>query len=835
MDMRQVQNMDHFIKLIQHHLSISVHQIPVQKKDTSIPKTANPIFEVQGDLEDRNQPGPSAQHDACCDGSQCHAGEPDNNPIIGIRYCCMDCPPDQTDFCSVCVELPGQGIDHDGSHRLLEINSTVCAICQDMVSLEMQQGDFFRGPYRQVSASSITFQRIANRDGCVFCTFAWKALTQYPPVEPWPPADDETVTLRWRQPWRNCCQISVVSSKPLEEFETHGGRYITKKQNVKDMEHELEVYALLELSHKRSVELGEGNDSVIVIVQRSSGSEEALELIKMWIQNCRETHTRCHDPELDPKKLPIRVLDLHGPDESRVYLRNISQTEGDYAALSYCWGPGSPGLCTTTKNAHAHQDEGIEVGNLPATIRDTIDVTKKLGMRYLWVDRLCILQDSTEDWTQQAALMCHIYSGAALTLSADSSKSAVDGLFCQSQTLASLEYRAYQDPRQPDNPFVLHKRVNHSTQESRSQNNTQPIDQRGWTMQERLTSRRLLHFTAGELVRECRTLLECECRRQSDSSPHLFDRRRMHSIETIYEHWRSIVSQYTKRVLSKDTDKLPALRGLVTRFQQLISYFEGEDILDNYLAGLWRGDLVAQLSWKPPSDQALEVFHKAKGDRSLIGLPDVMPQGINPACRPHTPFINYVDIIEAKTVPRISGQPTGQVRSGYITMSAFMVKDLRLNMMEYEYGDNVIKNVAVLTNLDDQFWIEFRPDDAQGIVNERGCRPGGIIVLMLGTKDLHSGPDAMILGVSEIGRMEYTGAKDKRGMQNDAIPVPGKLAGAFHRDYVNIRWLSFLVVAESKEHPGKYERLGSFDAWGPEVDVMAHLFVHSIKETIIII
>ncbi|KAJ4256024.1 hypothetical protein NW762_009098 [Fusarium torreyae] len=872
--MPQVQNMDHFMKLIHHHLSIPVHETPSKRKETSIFKTANPIFEVQGDLEDRKELGPFAQNTAWCDGSQCQANGPDAKPIIGIQYSCIDCPRDQTNFCSACIELSGQGIDHDRSHRLLEIKPTVCAICQDLLSLEVQHGDFFRGPYRQISASAITFQRIADRDGCVFCSFAWKALKQYPPVEPWPPAGDETVTIRWRQLWRNCCQISVVSSKPLEEFETEGGRYIHKKQNVKDMEHELEVYALLEQSHKRPVELGEGNDSVIVRVQRSSGSKEALELIKMWFQNCRETHTRCHDAELDPRNLPIRVLDLHGLNESRVYLRNTSQTQGEYAALSYCWGPGSPGLFTTAKNVHAHQDEGIEIGNLPATIRDTINVTKELGIRYLWVDRLCIIQDSTEDWTQQAALMCQIYSGAAVTLSADGSKSAADGLFCTSQTLASLEYKAYQDPKQPNNPFVLHQRVYHSTQQSRSQNNTQPIDQRGWTMQERLTSRRVLHFTTEELVWECRTLLECECRRQSHSSPHLFDHRRMHSLETTYDHWRSVVSQYTKRVLSEDTDKLPALRGLVTRFQELMSYFEGGDMLEDYLAGLWRGDLVAQLAWKAPSDRALEVFHKAKGDMSLIGLPEVMPPGIHTgawnrivhkrkhregwhrakdyiapswswaqlhgpvtylACRPHTPFISYVDIVQAKTVPRISGQPTGQVISGHITMSAFMVKDLRLNMMEYEYDDNVIKNVAVLTNLNDEFWIEFRPDDAQKIVNERGCRPSDIIVLMLGTKDLHPGPDALILGISEMGRMEYTGAKNKGDIRRDVIPVPGEIAEAFHRDHVTIRWVSFLVVAASKEFPGKYERLGCFDAWGPEVDVMAHLFVYSVKGTIIVI
>ncbi|KAF5514704.1 hypothetical protein CGCF413_v000186 [Colletotrichum fructicola] len=150
----------------------------------------------------------------------------------------------------------------------------------------------------------------------------------------------------------------------------------------------------------------------------------------------------------------------------------------------------------------------IEIHSLPSTIRDAIHAARKLDLQYLWVDRLCIIQDSAEDWAHEAALMCQVYSGATLTLSADGSNSATQGLFQTDQALSKLDYRTYTDPDGDATPMVLIKPQPHPTVSGRALDLSQPIDSRGWTMQERLMSRRVLHFTSDEMAWECDTLTE---------------------------------------------------------------------------------------------------------------------------------------------------------------------------------------------------------------------------------------------------------------------------------------------------------------------------------------
>ncbi|KAM0425774.1 hypothetical protein ACHAPT_009024 [Fusarium lateritium] len=243
------------------------------------------------------------------------------------------------------------------------------------------------------------FQRIVRSKSCAFCAFAWAALTQCPPTNTWPPVGDEEVTIRVRTPWANCCQLGVVSSASSEEeFQLRGRKYVSQSRNVQSMESEVEVYTGLASSHEVPVDLvASDKKSMVAKVQQSSGSEEALQLAKIWLQNCQENHPSYSELSSNAKKPPIRLINLQGPDSSRVYLCDIDQIQDEYVALSYCWGPGSPGLFTTTNNVQSHRDDGVAIKDLPRTIRDAIHATTKLGLRYLWVDRLCILQDSTTD------------------------------------------------------------------------------------------------------------------------------------------------------------------------------------------------------------------------------------------------------------------------------------------------------------------------------------------------------------------------------------------------------------------------------------------------------
>jgi len=118
-------------------------------------------------------------------------------------------------------------------------------------------------------------------------------------------------------------------------------------------------------------------------------SVEGQKIIHDWIYSCLTTHSLCSQV---PSALPTRVLDL---SEETPRLVDGDNTEAQYISLSHCWG-GVP-LLTTTVATLEKWKNGIPLSSFPATFADAISLTKKLNIRYLWIDSLCIIQDSVEE------------------------------------------------------------------------------------------------------------------------------------------------------------------------------------------------------------------------------------------------------------------------------------------------------------------------------------------------------------------------------------------------------------------------------------------------------
>jgi hypothetical protein len=100
--------------------------------------------------------------------------------------------------------------------------------------------------------------------------------------------------------------------------------------------------------------------------------------------------------------------------------------------LSRCWGIVSASLeaqKTTSTSNFAQCKKPIVITDLPQTCQDGINITQKLGESYLWIDFLCIIQDSKQDWALESAHIWEIYANAVCTLSAASAASPEDGLF----------------------------------------------------------------------------------------------------------------------------------------------------------------------------------------------------------------------------------------------------------------------------------------------------------------------------------------------------------------------------------------------------------------------
>ena len=120
-------------------------------------------------------------------------------------------------------------------------------------------------------------------------------------------------------------------------------------------------------------------------------SEACCKLIRGWINNRIQQHASC--PYESGLPLPTRVIDVGRPGESSEPALLVTDGQcGDWVALSHCWGKGQA-FKTKTNNLEGLR-RAMLLNILPATIRDAISITKWLGYQYLWVDSLCIIQDS---------------------------------------------------------------------------------------------------------------------------------------------------------------------------------------------------------------------------------------------------------------------------------------------------------------------------------------------------------------------------------------------------------------------------------------------------------
>ncbi|EIW58352.1 HET-domain-containing protein, partial [Trametes versicolor FP-101664 SS1] len=147
------------------------------------------------------------------------------------------------------------------------------------------------------------------------------------------------------------------------------------------------------------------------------GSPRALALAKECIDECVQRHKSCMSSNLpDSRRLPTHVIDCTNLAHPR--LVSTDGRSGKYLTLSYVWGLDQIHK-TTTSNVSQYEC-GIDLSLLPATIRDAIYVTHALGLQFLWVDSLCIIQDSNEDKRHEIRRMHHIYRHSHLTIIAAS-------------------------------------------------------------------------------------------------------------------------------------------------------------------------------------------------------------------------------------------------------------------------------------------------------------------------------------------------------------------------------------------------------------------------------
>jgi hypothetical protein len=322
--------------------------------------------------------------------------------------------------------------------------------------------------------------------------------------------------------------------------------------------------------------------------------------IRGWIEECTEHHNPCIDYTINKVFVPKRLINLKGCCR----LESV-ESPVRYAALSYCWGPIEQP--STTKSNVALRYNSFQYKELPQTLQDAILMTRMLGLDYLWIDAICIVQDDKEEWASEAAKMGEIYSMAHVVLAATAANSATEGFLRPRDRLQKITSLV-----DSENPFTINARAvdTHDRDNRRISLEKQPLSKRGWALQEKALARRTVHFLRDEALFVCRTSPICECG-HCPNDPFYRPRKLVTDVKFSPPRitfsaaaWMPLVQDFTKRSLSRADDALPALSGIA---QRELSLSPGR-----YFAGIWERDIAKQLGWFVKPHQLVTGDRKRK-------------------------------------------------------------------------------------------------------------------------------------------------------------------------------------------------------------------------------
>jgi len=445
--------------------------------------------------------------------------------------------------------------------------------------------------------------------------------------------------------------------------------------------------------------------------------------------------------------LPTRILDVGMPNGTTEPRLVLSQGQAaQYATLSYCWGGQVP-LVTTSETLNQHLS-GLPFATLPQTFKDAVTVTRQLGLQYLWIDALCILQDSTQDWEQQCALMPQIYRDSTVTISAVAAPTSSAGFLSPRRPLLTGQLHV-------SNAKVnLNGELSYWGADDNGESGPSPEDSqmktRGWVFQERLLSRRLLYFGRKQMFWECYT----DARYEGLSCPFIdWHIHRMEVEKVAFEcgdtktnwldYWLEVVETYSKLNLTFRKDKLPALSGVASQMQKLFQ--------DKYVAGLWLKNIAQEMCWYTP-------YQELEGAKTL---PDDQPppyiaptwswasaeQGIK--FHKLDSFNADIEILFAESATS-KDNSFGQVQSASLKLrgriTSTNISQTRSNMQNLYKGcrDPDLDSLFICYN-NDNLIGDFHPDRAWVASNSLSISSGmrAIALLLLGdySKRMHSPGD----------------------------------------------------------------------------------------------
>ncbi|KAF9557799.1 HET-domain-containing protein [Agrocybe pediades] len=390
------------------------------------------------------------------------------------------------------------------------------------------------------------------------------------------------------------------------------------------------------------------------------------------LDNCSRNHPIC--PSSADTTLPTRLIDCSNPQSPRLF-ETHRKMQGRYVTLSYVWG-GDQKQKTTKANLPSYVHDGLPK-ELPKTIADAIVATNKLGLRWLWVDALCIIQDSEEDKLRELADMAHIYQDSYVALSVLSSFRADHGFLpddgeqpvlpfiCADGTAGSMKLR-----------YFIQRPGRGRSYRYQTVTMYNPLQSRAWCFQETTLSPRRLVFQPPRVIYACRGYNQDITRPEEGGErgpplemPYgvLFpDRRkgiRPGDEKALADLWKGLIRTYSSCKLSMQSDKLVAFASIAEVYQTVKK--------DEYLAGLWKSELLDGLLWAP----AMHGGERPKNYRaptwswtSIDADDGVIMHRTHINEMPSTEY--EASIVSCVVVPRSDIHPLGEVKEATLVLNA---------------------------------------------------------------------------------------------------------------------------------------------------------------------
>lgn len=419
-----------------------------------------------------------------------------------------------------------------------------------------------------------------------------------------------------------------------------------------------------------------------------------MNFIKTQLSKCQEDHPAWEKTETP---LPTRAIYI-GPTNSAIRLFESKGMMARYVTLSHCWGGEQPTI--TTSSNLAILTDSLDFESLPIVFQQAILVARSLGVEYVWIDSLCIIQDSQADWELESAKMCDYYENAYLTIStATSPNPNVPFLGPRDIKWRPVELQLV--TQQGSEPMMAQRIATSAEDEGK-------LFTRGWAWQESAISSQMVYFTPSELIWECskcdvhvvpqryipdnvsstrlgfsstmsklrfgfasgrsRFAVQTKFAGQKPFPDDHWDGEWSFDESTepdasdfdyIWDMWNDLLGYYSRRQLTFLIDQLPALSGVASRV------YEATD--SEYLAGIWQDSLPTSLCWvqEDNNDEALPLSNEYLAPSWSWAS---VVRGVEfPIERTIARFESGITVIEAKChVPGLN--PFGRVSDGYIKL-----------------------------------------------------------------------------------------------------------------------------------------------------------------------